>query len=130
MILLDEAAETSDDLAEALFPSVAATRGAIIALTSAKAASGWFFELWNRHDRDLIWEAHKATANESSLITGEMVHDDRITFGDRYVKREYFCEFGQDENSWIEPEKIDRAFELVDTSQSLWKSPTREREIA
>jgi hypothetical protein len=130
MILLDEAAETSSDLIEALMPSVGATGGSIIALTSAKAASGWFYRLWTRPDRDLIWEAHKATVNESSLISNETVHHDRITLGDRYCRREYFCAFGQDENSWIEPEKVDRAFELVDTSQPLWKPPTREREIA
>jgi Terminase large subunit, T4likevirus-type, N-terminal len=130
MILLDEAAETSSDLIEALMPSVAATRGAIIALTSAKAASGWFFELWSRPDRDLIWEAHTATANDSSLISDDFVHEQRITRGDRYVRREFYCQFGQDEGAWIEPEKIDRAFELVDTSQPLWKSPTLEREIA
>jgi hypothetical protein len=129
-IYLDEAAATPSDLIEALMPSVAATKGSIIALTSAKAASGWFYEVWARHDRDLIWESHTATANESSLISDDYVHEQRILRGDRYVRREFFCEFGQDEHSWIEPEKIDRAFELVDTSQPLWKSPTPEREIA
>ncbi len=128
-VYIDEAAETTDDLAEALFPSVAATRGSIIALTSAKSASGWFHRLWTRRDRDLIWQAHTATATESSLITDEMIHDDRINFGDRYVKREYFCQFGEDEDSWIEAYKAERMLELVDTTEPLWK-PRREREIA
>lgn len=106
MILLDEAAETSSDLIEALMPSVGATGGSIIAVTSAKAASGWFYRLWTRPDRDLIWEAHKATVYESSLmISDETVHHDGITLGDRYYRREYFCEFGQDENSWISPRR-------------------------
>jgi hypothetical protein len=127
MVLIDEAAETSSDLIDALLPSVAATRGTVIALTSAKAATGWFFQLWSRPDVGKVWETHRATADDSSLVTDEIIEDALATRGPRHVRREYYCEWGQDETSWIEPEKVDRAFTLVDTSEPLWRPQRRMR---
>lgn len=125
MILVDEAAETSSDLIEALMPSVAATKGSIIALTSAKAASGWFHTLWTRPDVTKVWETHTATAEQSSLITQDIIDEALATRGPRYVQREFFCEWGQDDLAWIEPELVHKAFAKVDTSEPLWSTRAR-----
>jgi hypothetical protein len=112
MILLDEAAETSSDLLEALLPSVAATRGTVIALTSAKAASGWFYELWTRPDVGKVWETHMATADDSSQITEDVIEEALATRGPGYVRREFYCEFGVDQAAFFNPEDIDNSLRV------------------
>ena len=118
MILLDEAAETSSDLLEALLPSVAATRGTVIALTSAKAASGWFYELWTRRDVSKVWETHKATADDSALIDESVIEEARMTRGPAYVSREFYCEFGLDHAAFFNPQDIEGS--LIVPSGDVW----------
>ena len=90
----------------------------MIALTSAKAASGWFYELWTRPDVNLIWETHTATANESSLISEDTIEEARITRGPRYVRREFYCEWGQDEGAFFNPQDIEAS--VIAPAGDVW----------
>jgi hypothetical protein len=118
LILLDEAAETSSDLLEALMPSVAATRGSIIALTSAKAASGWFYNLWTKPDIDRVWQKHMATADDSSRVSEDTIEIDLFSRGPKYVQREYYCEFGLDDAAFFNPADIEAS--LIKPPGDVW----------
>lgn len=110
VIYLDEAAETSSDLLEALLPSVAATHGSVIALTSAKAASGWFYSLWSRRHENTAWETHEATADDSSLINDAVIEEALVTRGPRFVRREFFCEWSLNDDAFLPSDMVDSIF--------------------
>jgi hypothetical protein len=112
LIIVDEAAETSVDLWEYIDASRAATKGAVIALTSAKSASGWFYDLWTRPDVGKYWETHTATADDSSLVTDDVLEEALYTHGPGYVRREFYCEFGLDHAAFFNPAKIDNSLRL------------------
>jgi hypothetical protein len=114
LILVDEAAETSVDLWEYIDASRAATKGDVIALTSAKAASGWFYDLWTRPDVGKYWETYKATADDSSRITDDVLEEQLFTHGPNYVRREFYCEFGVDHAAFFNPEDIARSLRVPD----------------
>ena len=126
-VLLDEAVRTSSDLVESIMPTVAASGGSVIALSSAGPSTGWFYNLWHMEGAEEVWEKFTATAADCPRIPASVLEEARLLRGSQYMRREFYCEWGQEEDAWIAPELVDRAFTLVDTSEPLWSSRERNR---
>jgi hypothetical protein len=119
LLVLDEAAETSSDLIDALYPSVAASGGAIVALTSAKGARGWFYELWTSQEVERVWERFKVTADECPRLE-DIVEEARMTRGEPHVRQEYYCSFETDELGFFEDHAVlERSLVVLD-DEPLW----------
>ena len=55
LVIIDEAARMPAALVEAMLPTVSASGGALVALTTPAGARGWFYELWTSPDVEEVW---------------------------------------------------------------------------
>jgi hypothetical protein len=117
LCIIDEAGLTPSALLDALEPTVAATRGSIIALSAAYGARGWFYEQWNASDTDKVWERHIATADDSSVVTPEVVEIARLTRGERHIQSQYYCSFLHDETAYFKQEDLMRSLTLMNMEE-------------
>lgn len=90
LLVIDEAARVPDDLYAAVRPMLAVSGGALIALSSAYAKQGWFYESWTG---DALWHRVKVTAPECPRIPAAFLDEERKALGRRYFSCEYLCEF-------------------------------------
>src|SRR5262249_2031589 len=66
LLVIDEAARVPDDLYRAVRPMLAVSRGRLVALSSAYAKTGWFYETWTGEE---AWHRVKVTALECPRIS-------------------------------------------------------------
>ena len=92
LILLDEAAQVSDDLYYAARPMLAVSGGRLILLSTPRGKRGIFWRVWE-HDAD--WTKVRVTAYECPRITQEFLERERRDIGDWWFAQEYLCEFRQ-----------------------------------
>lgn len=93
LVVLDEAARIPDDVLAAVVPMLIASRGRLVALSTPRGRSGWFFEKW-RGD-DLGWTRINARSADSPRFSAADLDDQRRILGPRL----YACEF---ENEFLE----------------------------
>lgn len=89
LVIVDEASYTKDELFAAVRPMVSVTDGRIVALSSAGARRGWFFEAWESG----TWETIHATSRDNPRISPEELEDQRRTLGPVRFAREHLSEF-------------------------------------
>jgi len=97
LMIFDEGARVPDELYFAGRPMLAATRGRLIALSSAWATQGWFYNEWTQGGPD--WERITVTAPECPRLDAAWLAAERAAIGDRAYRREYLCEFGDVDES-------------------------------
>lgn len=90
LLIIDEAAQVSDELYATVRPMLAISKGRIIALTTPYGKRGWFFNAWES-GRD--WYKVRITADECPRITKEFLETERNEIGEWWFRQEYFCEF-------------------------------------
>lgn len=120
LLVVDEAARTPSLLVESMLPTVAATGGAVLALTTPAGARGWFYELWTAPEVEAVWERFEATAEECPRIGDDVVEEARTMRGERYVRQEYYCSFEADTDSFFDPEDLERSLTLADPTEPVW----------
>lgn len=91
LLVVDEGARVPDALYRAVRPMLAVSGGGLLAISSAWAKQGWFFEAWHSPDP---WARVKVTADQCPRISREFLAEERRTLGARYYAIEYGCEFG------------------------------------
>jgi Terminase large subunit, T4likevirus-type, N-terminal len=90
LLVIDEAARVPDDLYRAVRPMLAVSGGSLIAMSSAWAKLGWFYEEWvGEHD----WHRVKVTADQCPRISQEFLKEEEEALGPRWFAMEYMCEF-------------------------------------
>lgn len=90
LIIIDEAARTEDELYKALAPMRALGKADLIALSTPYGKRGWFYNEWiGKGD----WCRVRKTADDCPRIQKNVIEEDRLSFGDAYVRQEYFCSF-------------------------------------
>ena len=99
MVLIDEAARTRDALWHAVSPMRAARRVRLIAMTTASAMEGWFYDLW-QHDPDVAKSEYVAA--DCSRINADFLAKEKRRLPEFIYLAEY-------ENKWFLPE--DRALD-------------------
>lgn len=93
LVVLDEAARIADPLYYAVRPMLAASGGAMVALSTAFARSGFYFDAWTGADP---WERVKVTAEMCPRISPAFLEEERRALGPRWYAMEYGCEFQDD----------------------------------
>jgi hypothetical protein len=90
LLVIDEAARVPDALYYAVRPMLAVSGGDLIALSSAWAKLGWFYEAWVGAGR---WHRVKVTAHQCPRISPEFLREEQEALGPRWFRMEYLCEY-------------------------------------
>jgi hypothetical protein len=90
LLVIDEAARVSDDLYRSVRPMLAVSKGRLIALSSAWAKVGRFYEAWSGKGD---WHRVKVTADQCPRITQGFLAEELETIGPRWFRMEYQAEF-------------------------------------
>jgi Helicase len=91
LLVIDEAARVSDPLYFAIRPMLAVSGGRLVALSSAWAKMGWFFEAFSGKGQ---WNRIKVTAHQCPRISREFLREEEAALGPRWYAMEYLAEFG------------------------------------
>jgi Terminase large subunit, T4likevirus-type, N-terminal len=90
LLAIDEAARVPDGLYYSVRPMLAVSQGSLIALSSAWAKQGWFYESWiGKGD----WHKVKVTAHQCPRLSPEFLREEEEALGPRWFSMEYLCEF-------------------------------------
>jgi hypothetical protein len=106
LLVIDEAARVPDPLYFAIRPMLAVSKGRLIALSSAWAKVGWFYEAWTGSGN---WHRIKVTAHQCPRITPEFLREEEEALGPRWFAMEYMAEFGDAVDALFTEEQIKRA---------------------
>jgi predicted phage terminase large subunit-like protein len=104
LVLIDEAAQVSDELYYAVRPMFATSHGQLILLSTPRGKQGIFWHAW---DQQPDWNKVKVTADQCPRITQEYLDQERRALPAAWFAQEYCCEFVQDDASifkegWIQ----------------------------
>lgn len=114
LLIIDEAAQVSDELYATVRPMLAISKGKIIALTTPYGRRGWFFNAW---ESSSDWYKVKITANNCPRITQEFLDNERREIGEWWLRQEYFCEFVDTEDQLF---TYDMISESVSSDVKAW----------
>ncbi len=92
LLIVDEAAYTTDQLYTASLPMLAATGGDLIAISTPNGQQGWFWHEWNG-DGAAGWTRVKVPHTEISRITEEFIAGQRASMSAERFSAEYECAF-------------------------------------
>ena len=81
----------ADDLYRSIRPMLAVSGGSLVAVSSAYAKQGFFYEEWTG-DND--WHRVHITADQCPRISKEFLQEERAALGERWFLMEYFGVFG------------------------------------
>jgi hypothetical protein len=109
LLVIDEAAMTSDDLFIATSPMVAVSRGRVLALSTPRGKRGWFHDAWESPDGR--WEKVKVTAWDCPRVSREFLESERKALGDRWFRQEYECSFEETLDQVFATDLVLNAFE-------------------
>jgi hypothetical protein len=87
---------------------LAATGGRFVALSSAFAKSGWFYDLWNVGKGE-NWLRVSVKAYDCPRISHEFLEEERKLLGERWFAMEYLNVFGDDIAAVFSSEDIQAA---------------------
>jgi hypothetical protein len=106
LLVIDEAARVSDSLYYGVRPMLAVSGGRLIALSSAWAKAGWFYEAWQGKGP---WHRVKVTAADCPRISPAFLREEREVLGPRWFDMEYNCTFGDAVDAPFSAEQIQDA---------------------
>ena len=89
MLIIDEAARVSDEIYDALMPSLAVGNGDVILLSTPQGARGEFHRVMTEGER---WLRHTGPVTECTRIPAEFLERERAR-GETLFRQEYLCEF-------------------------------------
>jgi hypothetical protein len=95
-VIIDEAAQTSQQLFESVTPFLATRRGRLVALSTPMGPSGWFYREWaNIGNTARKWRRIEIKASECCRITPAFLAEERASMGEKAFAREYECSFAE-----------------------------------
>jgi hypothetical protein len=92
LIILDEAARIEDSLYHAVRPFLAVSGGKLIAVSSAYARQGFFYEEWSGKNR---WKRVSVKAESCPRISPRFLEEERQALGETVYRMEYENVFAQ-----------------------------------
>jgi hypothetical protein len=91
LVIIDEAAFTTDELAYAVRPMLATSGGRFVAMSTPFGRRGWFHDAWS--DGGDGWQRVKITAHECPRITPDFLESERRALPPHRYASEYECAF-------------------------------------
>lgn len=92
LLLIDEAAYTSDALYTACLPMLAATNGDLICISTPNGQQGWFWQEWSGRGAQ-GWMRIEVPYTEISRITPEFIVGQKASMSRERFAAEYECKF-------------------------------------
>jgi len=92
LLIIDEAARVADEVFTAASPQLSVSRGRLVALSTAFAKSGWFYQEWQEGTGYRKWSI---TARECPRHTREFLRNELRSMGRRWFEAAYlnvFCD--------------------------------------
>jgi Terminase large subunit, T4likevirus-type, N-terminal len=108
LLVIDEAAQVSDDLYHTVRPMLAVSKGRLLALSTPFGQRGWFYTAW-QEGQD--WRRERVTAEQCPRIGADFLAAERQALGERWFLQEYCCSFESDVGAVFAPELVSRAFQ-------------------
>ena len=108
LIILDEASRIPDSVLAAVVPMTVVSGGRIVALSTPRGRTGFFYDLWS--SRNPRWERIEGRASQSQRISREAIEEQRTTMGPRLFAAEFDNEFLEDWDSVFSAEAIASIF--------------------
>jgi terminase large subunit-like protein len=121
LIIIDEAARTSDETYVAVSPMRARSRGRMVALSTPCGQRGWFYEAW--HDPLVPWERIAITATENPRMDPHYLEEERQSLGDLWFGQEYLNQFNSGLDQVFATDVVNAAFS--DEGRSLFPGGIR-----
>ena len=106
LLVIDEAARVPDAVFHAASPQLSASKGRLVALSTAFAKSGWFYREW---EEGVGYRRWSITARECPRHTAEFLARERRSMGRRWFEMAYLNVFGDDVAAVFSTEDIHRA---------------------
>ena len=106
LLIIDEAARVPDEVYHGASPQLSASKGRLIALSTAFSKSGWFYKEWAEGTGYRKWSI---TARECPRHSPEFLARERRSMGDRWFGMAYLNEFGDDVAAVFRSEDINAA---------------------
>lgn len=127
LVVIDEAAFTSDALYKAVRPMLAVNSGKLVLLSTPNGKLGFYFEAWENQDG---WEKYQVSADDVPRISRQFLEEERIALGDTIFLREYYNEFVDVEgavfsyrdiqNMFVDDEVDDPIFPADDSAEEVF----------
>jgi hypothetical protein len=117
LVIVDEGARVSDELMAAVRPTLATTRGKLVAMSTPWGRRGWFWKEWEHGGEQ--WRRFTLRAEDCQRISKEFLDEERRSLGPFLFQQEYECEFLDAETSIFSSALIEAA--LSDEVAPLWK---------
>jgi hypothetical protein len=106
LLIIDEAAQVSDELYVALRPMLAVARGDLWLLSTPYGKRGFFHREWTQGgDR---WARFSVPATECPRIPAPFLEEEREVLGEQYFNQEYMCQFYATYDALFEEEQVRR----------------------
>lgn len=107
LLIIDEAARVPDDVVNAASPTLAVAKGRFVALSTAFAKSGWFYQQWTDPGYECL--RLSITALDCPRIPREFLETERRKLGQRWFAMEYMNIFGDDIAAVFSTDDLKRA---------------------
>ena len=108
LLVVDEAAYTSNSLYHTIEPMVAISGGQTILLSTPAGKIGYFYDIFSGDDER--WERYRVTAYDCPRYDPEWLEWKRQTVPEDFWKREYLAEFTAPVNAVFNPDDIEAMF--------------------
>ena len=106
LLIVDEAAGVPDLDYHGLLPTLIATQGEQVLLSTPRGKRGCFFELWHSDDE---WMRVMVRSDEVERIRPEDLEIFRSSMPEEFFRQEFYCEFLDTEGGLFSYDDIERA---------------------
>jgi hypothetical protein len=106
LLICDEAAAVPDEDYFGILPSLIATQGEQVLLSTPRGKRGFFWELWHSDDD---WQRMMVRSDEVGRIRPEDLEVFRSAMPDEYFRQEFYCEWLDTEGSLFSYDDIEAA---------------------
>lgn len=114
IIVLDEAAQVSDELHYSLMPMMILGKTETLALSTPYGKMGWFFETWDAPEKLRLWKSFRVTADECPRIDPLILEEHRAIMPPNWFAQEYYLAFNSAIDAVFGKEVIESAVKVDD----------------
>jgi hypothetical protein len=116
LLVVDEAAAVPDMDYFGILPSLIATQGEQVLLSTPRGKRGFYHELWHSDDD---WQRVMVRSDEVGRIREEDLEVFRHTMPEQFFRQEFYCEWLDTEGGLFSYDDIQAALELGEDVQAL-----------
>jgi len=117
LLVVDEAAQVSEEMYRAVRPMLATTDGDLWLLSTPFGKRGFFYDAWANGGE--TWQRVLAPATECPRISHEFLEEERMSGGEDNFRQEYLCEFVDSVGGMFDRDAIEDAF-TAELSELKW----------